>query len=132
MDFGCGPGPALADMLERRGLQVALYDRFYHPDKAVFAQRFDFICATEVIEHLASPDREIHRLWQHLVGGGVFAIMTKLVISRERFANWHYIRDPTHIAFYSRATLQWLAHRLGAELEFVDDDVIFLIKPGQG
>ncbi len=132
LDFGCGPGPALADILEGKGLRVALYDRYYFPDASTLCGSFDFICATEVVEHLAHPDKEISRLWQALAGGGVLAIMTKLVINPDRFANWHYIRDPTHIAFYSRSTLQWLARRLGARLEFVGDDVIFLTKDKAG
>jgi SAM-dependent methyltransferase len=128
LDFGCGPGPALAHMLQEAGLQTALYDLYYYPDTAVLSGCYDFICATEVIEHLAQPQRELGRLWQLLANGGTLAIMTKLVISPERFANWHYIRDPTHIAFYSRATMRWIAARHDARLEILGDDVIFLIK----
>ncbi|MFW5823386.1 MAG: 2-polyprenyl-3-methyl-5-hydroxy-6-metoxy-1,4-benzoquinol methylase, partial [Marinobacter sp.] len=32
LDFGCGPGPALAAMLEARGHRVALYDPAFFPD----------------------------------------------------------------------------------------------------
>lgn len=128
LDFGCGPGPALAHILQEAGLQIALYDLYYYPDTAVFSASYDFICATEVIEHLGQPRRELDRLWQLLTRGGTLAIMTKLVISPERFAHWHYIRDPTHIAFFSRTTMQWLAAKYDAELEFIGDDVIFLVK----
>ncbi len=128
LDFGCGHGPALADILGSKGLPVALYDLYYYPDTTALHGSYDFICATEVIEHLAHPDREIRVLWQLLARGGTLALMTKLVINPTRFASWHYIRDPTHIAFYSRSTMRWLAHRFGARLEFVDDDIIFLTK----
>ena len=26
LDFGCGPGPVLAELLKRRGLEVEIYD----------------------------------------------------------------------------------------------------------
>lgn len=129
LDFGCGAGPALAAMLEDAGLQIALYDLYFYPDTKLLSGRYDFICATEVIEHLAHPSEEIRRLWSLLASGGTLAIMTKMVIDRTRFARWHYIRDPTHIAFYSRTSMQWIASWLGAQLEFIGNDVIFLAKP---
>ena len=62
LDFGSGPGPALACMLRESGYEVALYDSFYEPDEAVLNDRYDFICATEVVEHLSRPGWELHRL----------------------------------------------------------------------
>lgn len=60
--------------------------------------------------------------------GGWLGVMTKLVISRERFATWHYKDDPTHIGFYSPVTFAWLGARFGLEVERVDRDVILLQK----
>lgn len=128
LDFGCGPAPLLAEMLREGGHRVHTYDIFYAPDQQVFAQEYDFIAATEVVEHLIDPRGELERLWSRLRPGGLLALMTKLVISRERFANWHYIRDPTHICFFSGETFRWLANSLNAELRFADRDVIFLRK----
>ena len=34
LDYGCGPGPALAAMLREAGHEVALYDPFFAPDPA--------------------------------------------------------------------------------------------------
>ncbi|SDK26618.1 class I SAM-dependent methyltransferase [Microbulbifer yueqingensis] len=128
LDFGCGPAPLLASMLSEAGHRVELYDAFYAPDRCVLKGEFDFIVATEVVEHLSRPGEVLGLLWSRLREGGILALMTKLVISPERFAQWHYIRDPTHICFFSRETLRWLAARLGAGIEFVDSDVIFLRK----
>ncbi len=55
LDFGCGPGPALAKMLEEAGLAVALYDPFFYPDDRLLTQRYDFVTCTEVVEHLYQP-----------------------------------------------------------------------------
>ncbi|WP_051686946.1 class I SAM-dependent methyltransferase [Microbulbifer sp. HZ11] len=129
LDFGCGPAPLLARLLENAGHRVATYDLYYQPDATVLARSYDFIVSTEVVEHLSAPGDVIEMLWQRVRRGGVLALMTKLVVSRERFASWHYIRDPTHIAFFSRDTFSWLAAHLGAELEFVASDVVFLRRP---
>ncbi len=128
LDFGCGPGPALAHMLREAGMEVALYDSFYRPDEAVLADRYDFICATEVVEHLHHPGRELARLWSLLHSGGCLGVMTKLVRDRDAFAGWHYKNDPTHVCFFSADTWRWWARDRGAALEIIGADVILLEK----
>ncbi len=129
LDFGCGPGPALAEMFRESGYAMAVYDPFYFPDSSVLAPRYDFITATEVVEHLHDPAHWLDRLWQCLGPGGLLAVQTKRVISREHFANWHYIRDPTHVIFFSIATLQWLGQRWRATVRLTDPDVALFHKP---
>jgi SAM-dependent methyltransferase len=128
LDFGCGPGPALAALLEKRGHTVALFDPHYVNNPLVFDQTYDFICATEVVEHLHDPNKEWATLFKLLRPGGWLGIMTKLVIDQRAFSQWHYIRDRTHICFYSRSTFEYLARRFKAELSFVENDVILLNK----
>lgn len=129
LDFGCGPGPALAAMLLERGFHVALYDVFYHPDTGALQQHYDFITATEVVEHLHRPGAELAHLWRLLRPGGVFGIMTKRVIDREAFLHWHYRNDPTHVCFFSEATFAWWAAQRGARLQFPGADTVLLHKP---
>lgn len=131
LDFGCGPGPALAVMLREHGHEVALYDLYYAPDLTVFEQQWDFITATEVIEHLGQPGQELQRLWHCLKPGGLLALMTKRVTSPQAFSTWHYKNDPTHISFFSESTFQWLAAQWRAELEIVANDVVILRKPNR-
>lgn len=126
LDFGCGPAPALAHMLGEAGFSVCLYDSFYRPDPAVLAGPYDFICATEVVEHLHRPGQELARLWSLLVPGGWLGIMTKLVRDKAAFATWHYKNDPTHICFFSEQSWRWWARAQGATLEIVGADVILL------
>ena len=126
LDFGCGPGPTLSIMLTEAGHQVSLYDLYYQPDTGVWDARYDFITATEVVEHLRAPGPELARLWSSLLAGGTLGVMTKLVLDRESFAAWHYKSDPTHICFFSRPTWRWWAKQQGAQLEFVGNDVILL------
>ncbi len=126
LDFGCGPGPALAHMLREAGFGVELYDRFFVPEVKVFDVNYDFVCATEVVEHLYLPGRELERLWALLPPGGWFGIMTKLVCDPVAFAGWHYKNDPTHVCFFSVATWRWWAGQHDASLEIMGADVILL------
>lgn len=128
LDFGCGPGPALAAMLEDQGYKIAVYDKFYFPDTRVWETKYDFITATEVLEHLRCPERELDKLWRHLNPGGILGITTKLVKNKAAFDTWHYKRDPTHVCFFSIATFHWLAGTWRADIEIISNDVI-LIAP---
>jgi hypothetical protein len=116
-------------MLAEAGHHVELYDCFYAPDRSVLARRYDFITATEVVEHLHRPGEELHRLWALVRPGGYFGVMTKLVLDREAFSRWHYKNDPTHVSFFSRPTFAWLAEQWGAGIEFIGQDVIIFTRP---
>jgi Methyltransferase domain len=128
LDFGSGPGPTLSVMLEAAGHRVVLYDPFYADDGAVFARPYDFITATEVVEHLRQPRMELDRLWGCLKPGGTFGLMTKLSRDDAAFAGWHYKSDRTHICFFSVQTFEWLATRWQAKLVILGQDVILLHK----
>lgn len=129
LDFGCGPAPALAAMLEERGHAVALYDSFFYPEAGWERRHYDFITATEVVEHLHEPGRVLEQLWDLLQPGGWLGVMTKLVIDEEAFSRWHYKRDPTHVCFFSRMTWRWWAEQREAALRFHGADVMLLQKP---
>ncbi len=128
LDFGCGPGPALAAMFLESGYLIELYDKFYAPENSVFEKTYDFIAAAEVAEHLKKPGPELARLMEMLRPGGILGIMTKLVIDREAFDRWHYKNDQTHVCFFSRQTFQWLADTWQVTVEFIGNDVILLYK----
>lgn len=128
LDFGCGPGPTLSVMFEELGYDMEIYDVFYRRTHNVFDKTYDFITATEVLEHLHHPKQELDRLWQCLNPGGFLGIMTQLVLNRERFKDWHYKNDPTHVRFFSNATFEWLANQWQAKLTFFYKDTILLQK----
>jgi hypothetical protein len=128
LDYGCGPGPALAAMLEEAGMPMAVYDPIYRPDPGVLGRRYDFVTCTEVVEHFREPARDWGRLAALVGPGGWLGVMTKLVIDRDRFATWHYKGDPTHVAFHSPATFVWLGAHFGWDVERVERDVHLLRK----
>lgn len=128
LDFGSGPGPTLSVMFEQLGHSMAIYDPFYAPDGSALAKEYDFVTATEVVEHLRRPQVSLNRMWRRVKPGGYLGIMTKLVIDRAAFANWHYKNDDTHICFFSRETFAWLAHVWGTAPLFVSKDAILFRK----
>lgn len=129
LDYGCGPGPVVAAMLEEAGHTVRRYDPQFSPDLAALDERYDFIVLSEVAEHLHKPSAEFARLHSLLRPGGVIAVMTSFVPGPSRFATWHYHRDPTHVVFFAPSTFRWLARRLGLRCELPATNVAMMVSP---
>ncbi len=129
LDYGCGPGPALAAMLEEAGHEVALFDPLFSPDPAPLARQYDAVTCTETIEHFHQPALEFRRLTSLVRPGGTLALMTCFQTDDAKFADWHYRRDPTHVVFYREETLRLLAGRYGWEIEIPCKDVALLGRP---
>lgn len=128
LDFGSGPGPTLSVMLEEAGFDMAIYDVFYANAEAVLQIDYDFVTATEVIEHLSKPGEVLEQLWSKIKPGGWFGLMTKMVLDKAAFNQWHYKNDQTHICFYSRETFKYLGEKWGASIQFPANDVILMQK----
>ncbi len=128
LDFGCGPGPTLSAMFREAGFACAEYDPFFAPEQQLLRTTYNFVTATEVLEHLRKPRADIDRLIGLLAPGGWLGIMTKRVTTPEAFAQWHYIRDPTHIAFWSEATFVWVAAEYDLSLHIENADTVLLRK----
>ncbi len=128
LDFGCGPGPTLSLMMSEAGFPTTLYDSVYQPNSDVWMSSYDFITASEVVEHLHRPRFELRRLWSCLRVGGVLGIMTKRRFENQSFAKWHYKDDPTHVSFFSDATFQWIGRYFAADLQIIGPDVVLLTR----
>lgn len=129
LDYGCGPGPALAAMLSEAGHDMSLYDPFFEQDPQALARSYDFITCTEVAEHFHHPAEEFDRLDAMLRPGGWLGVMTCFQTDDARFADWHYRKDPTHVVFYREATLRMIAAQRGWTCEIPIKDVALMHKP---
>ena len=129
LDYGCGPGPALAAMLTEAGHRMAVFDPFFAPDAAALSSTYDFVTCTETAEHFHEPAEEFQRLDGILRPGGILAIMTCFQTDDNRFAGWHYRKDPTHVVFYKQETFDWIAGHFGWSCESPAKDIVFLHKP---
>jgi SAM-dependent methyltransferase len=129
LDFGCGPGPALAVMFREAGHTMDVYDPFFASDRSVFDRQYDFITCTETAEHLHAP-AAVFALFDRLLKPGAWlGIMTTFQTNDARFANWHYRQDPTHVIFYRQDTFDFLAKSFGWRCEIPEKNVALLHKP---
>lgn len=132
LDYGCGPGPALAAMLRAAGHPMQVWDPFFAADPAPLARRYDFVTCTEVVEHFHDPAAEFARLDGLLRPGGWLGLTTCFQTDDARFAGWHYRRDPTHVVFYRAATFHVIARRFGWRCEIPARNVVLMRKPAAG
>ena len=131
LDFGSGPGPALAAMMDEEGLRVQTYDPFFHPDASALERRYAFVTCTETAEHFAAPRDDFDMLDSVLDASGWLGVMTGMLDGWEEFADWYYHRDPTHISFYSRRSMSWIAERYSWTAHFPRQNVVLFRKGDQ-
>jgi 2-polyprenyl-3-methyl-5-hydroxy-6-metoxy-1,4-benzoquinol methylase len=129
LDYGCGPGPALAEMFKEEGFRMEIYDPLYYPLETPFKGEYDFITCTEVIEHMHQPALELQKLFSLIKKGGWLGAMTQEPPEElEEFKSWHYQRDPTHVCFYRKETMEWVAERFQSKLIYPKKSVFLLQK----
>ena len=117
LEFGSGPEPVLSKLLERRGLEVDIYDLFYAPQKVYKGKQYDLISSTEVFEHLQKPLEVLETLVNHLNENAYIVLMTKFPPKDDKeFLAWWYRRDPTHISFFTPKSFEVMAEKVGLKV----------------
>lgn len=129
LDYGCGPGPTISVMLAERGFLMTNYDPIFFKDETALSTDYDFITCTEAAEHFFDPAREFKQLDKLLRPGGKIGMMTSTYHDEQSFEKWHYAKDPTHVSFYSRKTIDKIARRQGWACSMERDNVILFHKP---
>lgn len=129
LDIGCGLNQVLVSLLRSGGYDAHGHDPLYGISGLEQAP-FDAIVSTETIEHFSTPRREFDRIARLLRGGGVLAVTTQFHRGLHSMPNWWYARDPTHVSFYSHATMIWIARHDGFDLlEMGDADFCAMRRP---
>ncbi len=113
LDYGCGHTPTLYLLLKEGGLRCENYDPFFQPEWP--AGPYDYLFATEVVEHFHRPGAEWTRMLSLLKPGGVLTVMTAPWTDLESFRTWGYASDETHVVFYHRETMAWIGAAYGLE-----------------
>ena len=116
LDYGCGYGPALVDMLKEDGYQIELYDPFFFPNKNIFLKKYQFITCSEVVEHFFNPYEEFNKIDNILDNDGWLGVMTSFMTEDFLFKDWYYMRDPTHVVFYEERTFKVIAFQRNWDL----------------
>ena len=97
--------------------EVVSFDPYYFPEIKLEG-KYDFITCSEVVEHLYQPGTEIQKLQSLIKSGGILGVMTQLYSEEIDFADWWYRRDPTHVCFFQRQTMEWIAREWFSRCEF--------------
>ena len=77
---------------------------------------YDAFCMWDTIEHLARPDAYIENVAELIAPGGYIFITTgdiDSVVARRQGRSWRMIHPPTHLFYFSRATLSRMLERYG-------------------
>ena len=128
LDFGCGHGPALADIFRKDNYSMDLYDPFFFPNKEVFFKKYDFITCTETVEHFFNPKKEFDLINTLLKKGGWLGVMTSFLTTNDAFDSWYYRRDPTHVVFYAEKTFKVIAQQRDWDFEIIAKDIVLFNK----
>lgn len=127
LDYGCGPNPVLVELLRRAGYEASGYDPFFAPHLDL-RKRYDGVISTEVFEHFARPQKELRIILQLLASDGYLIVMTHLRQKDTSLDRWWYVSDPTHVAFYSEKTMEWIAQTFGFEILYSNHKDFLIAK----
>jgi hypothetical protein len=126
LDYGCGPNPTLSGLLAKLHLTCHNFDPlfgFSHP-----RQVYDFLFATETVEHFRIPKSDFLKMDKLLKPKGYLSIMTDHWESLDQFANWYYRRDVTHVSFFHKNTFAFICAHLGYELKYGDGQRVVVMQ----
>jgi SAM-dependent methyltransferase len=79
-------------------------------------EKVDVVCLWDTIEHVPGPDHFVGKAHELLSGGGWLFLTTGDLSSlnaRVRGSRWRQIHPPSHVNYFSRATIRRLLTRLG-------------------
>lgn len=129
LDFGSGPNPVLKLILEKSNYKVDCYDPFFSSIRPGDQQLYDMITSTEVMEHVHHPMEVLHWIDQHVKPQGYISLMTLFYPKeKELFYKWFYIRDYTHVIFYTTKTFEVIAQMMNWDIIKTDDYRIVVFK----
>jgi 2-polyprenyl-6-hydroxyphenyl methylase/3-demethylubiquinone-9 3-methyltransferase len=108
------PTTSLADEIEKRGLEVyrCFFEEFSTSDK------FDVVCAFEVVEHILHPEKFVNTISDILNPGGIVVISCpnakslELEILKERSC----AVDIEHVNLFTKKSLKYLFNKYGFSL----------------
>jgi len=128
LDFGSGTGSAVSKILQDHNYNIKQFDPFFTDNQALTGQKYNYIACCEVMEHFQKPDKEFQLLYELLEPNGTLFCMTHLYEPTIDFHSWYYKNDPTHIFFYQKKTIEYIARRYTYLSVFIDNRLIVFKK----
>ncbi len=126
LDYGCGPGPVITNMLSHKGYEIKIYDPYYTPFDENLEQKYDFIILSEVAEHFHNPNKEFAFLKSLLNKKGVLYVKTQRYSADINFDHWYYKNDSTHVFFYREKTFSYIKEKYGFKELIIFPDFVQL------
>jgi len=108
LDFGAGTGPVISKLLSDKSFSIHQYDPFFHTQKDLLNNTYNYIVCCEVIEHFHFPYKEFELMHKLLRPGGDLLCMTEIYNETINFEKWYYKNDPTHVFIFQKASLEWI------------------------
>lgn len=132
LDYGCGYAPVMTAIARGRGYEARGWDPFFLPDATALQRTYDVVAACEVMEHVVFPGEAFGRIRNLLEPEGIFAVRSSLHPSTwEDFFRFWYIRDRTHVSYFSATTVEYCAGKFGFSVELCEDPFWVLRKHAQ-
>lgn len=128
LDFGSGANAVLEGILGNKGFHCDSFDPLFNLRCNNDTLIYDIIVVCEVIEHLRLLQNELSFIKQRLKPDGIVIIRTQLYPDADKFLNWWYIQDLTHINFFSPVTITFVASLLNRTVSFTSEKDVFLLK----
>lgn len=129
LDYGCGYAPVLSGIASGRGYSVRSWDPYFLPDTSALQRRYNVIAACEVMEHIGEPVSALESIHALLEPGGLLSVRSSLHPgSWEEFFRFWYIRDRTHVSYYSEHTVRFIAEHFGFSAVMIEDPFWVLQK----
>ncbi|XMB66178.1 class I SAM-dependent methyltransferase [Mycoplasmatota bacterium zrk1] len=126
LDYGCGPGPVLSEMMSARGAKIKTYDLYFPHSEDYHEYVYDIITLTEVIEHFKDPLLELNKILDLLKKNGLLVIQTLFI--QKPFLKWWYRRDHTHISFFDNKVFEKISEILNLKVTYTDNHNIIILQ----
>ena len=128
LDFGSGPYPMLIELFKEDGYEIEGYDPFFNPKTSLLKKMYEFVTCCEVVEHFNRPIDSFRLLCSLLNTNSILGIKTTLFKEEIEFKNWYYKNDDTHVSFYSKITIDWIAKKFGLKVLEIEDRLVIFQK----
>lgn len=128
LDYGCGKNAVLTKLFNNAGYRCDPYDPLYNyplcPDRQ---GTYDVIVLCEVVEHCRDLAPVLSDIKRYLHHHGMVLIRTRTYPHGGDLSGWWYGQDITHINFFSKRTLEYVARQIHRVLEERVGDDLFLM-----
>ena len=115
-------------VLTDNNYDVVQYDLYFHDNKELLEQQYDYIACSETAEHFKDPYTEFKQLFNLLKPNGKLYIMTDRFEESRDFGTWFYKTDPTHVFLYHAGAFEWIRDEFGFSQMEIDNRLVILSR----